>query len=360
MSASEAQRAGPAAASISRRIWRHASRRWARWRTGSVARSSAATASRTVSWTTSPSRPSSTKGSAARRAKASCGGTSRNSAASSESVTRRSTQVAVERRRASAGRGRRGRAAASSCDHGRQDRVLGRVGALAHGRRRELQRQRVAVDEAVDPRGLLVVEARAAQHLGGVARAPAGRRGTDAQQLAERRAPRGARRVARRHDDARVPGQRGQQLQAQPPVDEPQALGGVDRHHHGARQRRERGGETLERCVDAAGEGGEEARGRGLDLAAVDGDERRAALDGLDAEGPQRASTCPSPPCRGRRRRAARRRTSSESRPASSPSRPTSAPRRSVRTAPNVRAMAVRRWRRARGRARRRWSRPRA
>ena len=36
----------------------------------------------------------------------------------------------------------------------RQHRVLGRVRPLADGRRRELERERVAADEAVDPRGL--------------------------------------------------------------------------------------------------------------------------------------------------------------------------------------------------------------
>ena len=127
---------------------------------------------------------------------------------------------------------------------GRQHGVRGCVRALAHGRRRELQRERVAVDEAVDPRRL---RARRGPRGAAPRRRRARRQradGHDAQELAEGRAPRGAGRVARGHDDARVGGQRRQQLQAQPRVDEPQALGGVDRQHGGAGQRRERGGDA--------------------------------------------------------------------------------------------------------------------
>ena len=58
MSATEAQ----PPCGISARIRRQAWVRYARWRTGSVAFSSAETASRTVSWITSPSGVSSTNG----------------------------------------------------------------------------------------------------------------------------------------------------------------------------------------------------------------------------------------------------------------------------------------------------------
>ena len=131
------------------------------------------------------------------------------SAPSSESVTRRSTEVASSASRVArvepveVERG-------ELLHDGRQDRVLGRVRALADRRGRELQRQRVAAHEAVDPLGLRLVEPGAAQHLGGVG----GRQRAErhrAQQLAERRAPDGAGRVARGEDDARVRGQRGQE-----------------------------------------------------------------------------------------------------------------------------------------------------
>ena len=143
----------------------------------------------------------------------------------------------------------------------------------------------MAVDEAVDPCGLLFVEPGTQQHLGGILRCERPD-GHGPQQLAERRPPRRARRVARRHDDARVPGQRRQELLAQPRVDEPQAFGGVDRHDDRPGQLGECRRSAVRRRAEAALEGGEEARGRGLDLAAVDGDERCAALDGLDPEGP--------------------------------------------------------------------------
>ena len=88
-------------------------------------------------------------------------------APSSESVMRRRTEVAS---RASASRVEAVEVERGELLHDRrQDGVRGRVGALVHRRGCELQRQRVAVDEAVDPCGLLLVEARAAQHLGGVA-----------------------------------------------------------------------------------------------------------------------------------------------------------------------------------------------
>ena len=91
------------------------------------------------------------------------------SAPSSESVTRRSTEVGVEhlaRLRVEPVEVQR----RELLHHGRQDRVLGRVRALAHGRRGELERERVAAHEAVDPFDLVLVEAGGAQHLGRVGR----------------------------------------------------------------------------------------------------------------------------------------------------------------------------------------------
>ena len=125
--------------------------------------------------------------------------------------------------------------------------------------------------EAVDPLGLRLVEPRAAQHLGGVGgRERAQRHG--AQQLPERRAPDGARRVTGGEHDARVLGQRGQERQAQPAVEQAQALGVVD--------------EQDDRPVglQPAPDGGEEALRRRLDLAPVDGHDGRAARGRLAAE----------------------------------------------------------------------------
>ena len=140
------------------------------------------------------------------RSNGACGGSSGSSAPSSESVTRRRTRGRVERRarrRVEPVEVERG----ELLRDGRQDRVLGRVRALADRRRRELQRQRVAAHEAVDPLGLRLVEPGAAQHLGGVGGRERAERHR-AQQLAERRAPDRARRVARGDHDARVRGQR--------------------------------------------------------------------------------------------------------------------------------------------------------
>ena len=85
----------------------------------------------------------------------------------------------------------------------------------------------------------VLVEPGAAQHLGRVGgRQRPERHG--AQQLAERRPPDGARRVARGDHDARVRGQRRQERLAQPAVEQPQPLGGVDHEHDravGARAR---------------------------------------------------------------------------------------------------------------------------
>ena len=129
--------------------------------------------------------------------------------------------------------------------------------------------------EAVDPRGLVLVEPGPAQDLGRVRRRQRPERHR-AQQLAERRAPDGARRVARRDDDARVRGQRGQERQPQPAVEQPQPLGGVDHEH-------DRAVDGGERRLD----GGEEALRRRLDPAPVDGDDGRAALGRLGSEGAQ-------------------------------------------------------------------------
>ena len=159
-------------------------------------------------------------------------------------------------------------------DDGRQDRVLGRVRPRADGRGGQLQRQRVPAREAVDPRRLFLVEPGAAQHLGRVCRRERAER-HGAQQLAEGGAPDGAGGVAGREHDARVRRQRGQEVLAQPAVEQPQALGGVDdEHRRGARR---------EPVADRAGEA---LRGR-LDRAAVDGDDRRAALGRLGPEGAQ-------------------------------------------------------------------------
>ena len=129
--------------------------------------------------------------------------------------------------------------------------------------------------EAVDPLGLRLVEPGPAQHLGRVRRRQRPERHRT-QQLAERRAPHGARRVARGEDDARVLGQRGQERLAQPAIEQPQPLGGVDHED----DRAAGGGE---RRLD----GGEEALRRRLDRATVDGHDGGAALGRLRAEGPQ-------------------------------------------------------------------------
>jgi hypothetical protein len=154
----------------------------------------------------------------------------------------------------------------------RQDRVLRRVRPLVERRRRELERQRMAAHEAVDPLGLRLVQPGPAEHLGRVGRLQRAERERP-QQLAERRPPDGARRVAGGDHDARVLGQRGQEGQAQPPVEQAQALGVVDHQHH-----RSAG------AVQIAPDGGEEALRRRLDLAAVDGDDRHAARGRLAAQ----------------------------------------------------------------------------
>ena len=157
---------------------------------------------------------------------------------------------------------------------GRQDRVLAGVRAGAHGRGRELQRQRVPAREAVDPGRLRLVEAGAPQDLAGVGGRERAER-DDEQQLPERAAPGGAGRVARGEHDARPLRQRGQQLGAQPAVDQPQPLGRVDHEHDRAVRGRH-----------AVADGGQEAvRGR-LDRAPVDRDHGRAARGRL---GPERA-----------------------------------------------------------------------
>ena len=186
-------------------------------------------------------------------------------------MTRRRTEVAssaVARRRVEAVEVER----RELLDDRRQHRVLGRVRALADRRRRQLQRQRVAADEAVDPFGLRLVEPGAAEHLGGGGRRERAERHRE-QQLAERRAPDRARRVARGEHDAGVLGQRGQEALAQPAVEQPQPLGGVD----GEDDRPVGGGE---RRLDR----GEEALRRRLDGAPVDGDDGGAALAGLRDE----------------------------------------------------------------------------
>ena len=154
---------------------------------------------------------------------------------------------------------------------GRQHRVLGRIGPLAHRRGRELQRQRMAAHEAVDPLGLRLVEPGAAQHLGRVGGRERAERDR-LQQLAERRPPRRARRVARGDHDPRVGRQRGQEGQPQPAVEQPQPLGVVDHEQ----ERRAR--------VELPHRGEERVR-RGLDLAAVDRDDGGAARAGLGAKG---------------------------------------------------------------------------
>ena len=193
MSASDAQRAGPAVPSSSLRICRHAARRYSRCRTGSVARSSAATHSRTVSWTTRPSRPSSTNGSARSRSKAPserrqhAAEQGQRHAAQHAGGVERLARLGVEPVQPQGG---------ELLHDGREHGVLGRVRPLAHRRGRELQRQRMAADEAVDPLGLRLVEPGAEQHLGGVG----GRQRPErdrAQELAERGSPDGAGRVAR-------------------------------------------------------------------------------------------------------------------------------------------------------------------
>jgi hypothetical protein len=157
----------------------------------------------------------------------------------------------------------------------REHRVGGCVGALPDGRGGQLERQRVAAHEAVDPLGLSLVEARPPQHLGGVG----GRQRPERHrphQRAERRAPDGAGRVARGEHDASVLRQRRQELQPQPAVEQPQPLCGVDQQHDravGGCQRR------LHR--------GQEAVRRRLDHAPVDGDDGRAARAGLGPEGAQ-------------------------------------------------------------------------
>ena len=111
MSATEAQRGVSAAPCGSAATRRCGSGGGGPDRSRAAART---TVSRTVSWMTSPSRPSSTNGSASSRANASCGRCSGSSAPSSESVTRRSTEVASSTSRVSGSSPSR-YSAASSC-----------------------------------------------------------------------------------------------------------------------------------------------------------------------------------------------------------------------------------------------------
>ena len=152
--------------------------------------------------------------------------------------------------------------------HGRQDRVLGRVGALAHGGGGELERERVAAHEAVDPFDLVGVEPGRAKHLGRIGRRQRPQRDRE-QELPERGPPDRAGRVAGGDHDPNVLGQRGQELQPQPAVEQPQPLGGVDHKH-------------VER-IEVADRGEEALRGR-LDPAAVD---RHDPLGQLGPEGAQ-------------------------------------------------------------------------
>ena len=152
---------------------------------------------------------------------------------------------------------------------GRQDRVLRGVRALAQRRRRQLQRERMPAHEAVDPLGLGLVEPGPAEHFGRVGeRQRPERHGK--QQLAERRPPDGAGRVARGQDHAGMSGQRRQERLTQPPVQQPQALGGVDHEN-----------------VGVVARGGPESLRRRLDRPAVDGHHARAARHRLRPEGPQ-------------------------------------------------------------------------
>ena len=173
----------------------------------------------------------------------------------------------------------------------RQDRVLRRVRARLQRGGGELERQRMPAGEAVDPGRLLLVEPRAAQHLVRVRRRERAER-HGAQQRAERGPPGGARRVAGGEHDAHMRGQRGQQLAAQPAVDQAQPLRGVDDEHRGrrARGREEAAGRRAAvGKIPACGgvQRGLEAGRRRLDRATVDSDHGRAARGRLPAERPQ-------------------------------------------------------------------------
>ena len=281
MSASDAQRARPAVPSSSRRIWRHASARWARWRdriAGAQQRRDGLAHGVVDDEAFPPELDE------------------RQRAQPREGLLRRLVgQQRGEQRERHAAQHRGGvqRAARRGLQpvevqrgellqHGGRHGAGGRAGPLADRRRAELQRQRMAAREAVDPRGLGVVEARPVQDLpGGVGLQRPG--GDREHQRAERAAPRGAGCVAGGQHDTRVLRQRGEEVPAQPVVDEAQALGGVEHDDHRGLVG-EGGHSPGGRRAGGAPQRGEDALRRRLDVAAVEREHRRAAPGGLGGQ----------------------------------------------------------------------------
>ena len=234
MSASDAQRACPDASASSTRICRHAATRYPRWRTGSLARSSAATASRTVSWTTRPSRPSSTKGSARSRSNAADGdspGKRRRAATASRGAARRSRRAPRAcRSRARRGRARRAPARPSAAPRPRaRPAARGwptpRAGASGWPRTKRLTHAACAFRPA----------ARSTSAASAGESGPSGTMQASSPNDDRHTAP-GASRVA---STTRVLRQRGQELLAQPAVEQAQLLRRVDGDHHAAAGRGE-------------------------------------------------------------------------------------------------------------------------
>jgi hypothetical protein len=161
MAASEAHRTAPAAPSSSRRICRHATARYVRWRTGSdAAQERRHSLPQRVVGPRAPARRTAAPRDARRLLRGLIGEQRDEERERDAAPDRRRIEgfprgridpIEVERRKLLHDR--------------RQDGVLGIVEPLADGRARELERQRVAAHEAVDPRGLCLVAPRPAEHL---------------------------------------------------------------------------------------------------------------------------------------------------------------------------------------------------